>query len=195
MALTSWICCSRDHLRELWRTEKELFGRLYPVLMSTKIQHPTDVFFLDIIPVIPPRYRPVNVIGGQMNENGQTMVLRKIVTDTYVVKTALHAHKKDSMDGLPVDSQRLLNSMQGITLLDKLQNAWQALQQDINMIVDVGTSKDNQQLSGFRQVQIVKAFSYFVTIFIVYCCRLSRKSKASCACTWWESELTMPPAQ
>lgn len=143
---------ARDHLRELWRTEKELFGRLYPVLMSTNIKHPTDVFFLDIIPVIPPRYRPVNVIGGQMSENGQTTILRKIVTDTYVVKTALHAHKNDSMDHLPVDSQRLLNSIQGTTLLEKLQNAWQVLQQDINMIVDVGTSKDTQQMTGFRQI-------------------------------------------
>lgn len=174
----------RDHLRELWRTEKELFGRLYPVLMSTNIKHPTDVFFLDIIPVIPPRYRPVNVIGGQMSENGQTTILRKIVTDTYVVKTALHAHKNDSMDHLPVDSQRLLNSIQGTTLLEKLQNAWQVLQQDINMIVDVGTSKDTQQMTGFRQVHTTpKAFNYLVTIHIEYCRRLWRKRKVSCACT------------
>lgn len=129
-----------------------MFGHLYPVLMKTKIEHPTDVFFLQVIPVIPPKFRPANVVNSQVQENGQTSVLRKIVTDNFVVKAALYAQQRNSIDSLPPDSQRLLRSLQGTTLLDKLQTAWQNLQQNVNLIADTAESKEAASLTGFRQV-------------------------------------------
>lgn len=142
----------RDHFRLVWKNDKEIFGHLYPVLRKTKLENPSDVFFLEVIPVIPPKFRPINKVNGQVQENGQTSVLRKIVTDTYIVKTALWAYKKNSIEILPPDSQRLLQSLQGTTMLDKLQTAWQELQQDVNMIADTAESKDASNLIGFRQV-------------------------------------------
>lgn len=117
------------------------------------MENPSDVFFLEVIPVIPPKFRPINKVNGQVQENGQTSVLRKIVTDTYIVKAALYAYKKNSIEILPADSKRLLNSLQGATLLDKLQTAWQELQQDVNLIADTTSdSKETNNLVGFRQV-------------------------------------------
>nr|CAG4636748.1 EOG090X00BV [Ceriodaphnia reticulata] len=143
---------ARDHFRLVWRNDREMFGHLYPVLKKTKIEHPTDVFFLQVIPVIPPKFRPTNVVNSQVQENGQTSVLRKIVTDNFVVKAALYAQQRNSFDSLPPDSQRLLRSLQGTTLLDKLQNAWQNLQQNVNLIADTAESKEAASLTGFRQI-------------------------------------------
>lgn len=125
--------------------------------MKTKMEYPTDVFFLEVIPVIPPKFRPTNLVGGQKKENGQTMVLRKVVSDTYVVKTALYCYKKGSTEGLPAGSERLLDSLYGKTLLEKLQSAWQELQEDVNLIVDTSESKDSKTLVGFKQVNTINS--------------------------------------
>nr|CAG4647637.1 EOG090X00BV [Moina brachiata] len=143
---------ARDHLREVWKYDKEVFCQLYPVLSKTNTEHPTDVFFLEVVPVIPNKFRPVNFSNGQVKENGQTMVLRKIVSDTYVVKTVLYAFQKDSVENLPADSQRMVKSLNGSNMLEKLKSAWLELQQDIDMIVDTSTSKEASSLVGFRQI-------------------------------------------
>ena len=87
-----------------------------------------------------------------MQENGQASVLRKILTDNFVVKAALAGFQRNSVDNLPVDSQRLLRTLQGETLLDKLQNAWIALQENVNLIADTTNNKEARTLTGFRQV-------------------------------------------
>jgi DNA-directed RNA polymerase beta' subunit len=50
----------RDHLRKIWINEKEFMTALSPVLGSCDMEHPTDSFFLDMIPVPPPKVRPVS---------------------------------------------------------------------------------------------------------------------------------------
>lgn len=145
----------RDLLRLLWKNENELFGQLYPVLLKTNIENPSDVFFLDVISVMPPKFRPVNIVGGIMSDNKQTAVLRKIVQDTYIVKTTLFCYEQRSLDNMPEDSRRLLKNLQGETLLEKLQTAWHGLQENVNMIVDTSTTKDAKSLVGFKQVKSI----------------------------------------
>jgi len=87
-----------------------------------------------------------------MSDNKQTAVLRKIVQDTYVVKTALFCYEQKSMDNVPEVSKRLLNTIQGQTLLEKLQTAWHGLQENVNMILDASTNKDEKNMVGFKQV-------------------------------------------
>ena len=139
-------------MRTLWKKERELFGQLYPVLLKTNIENPSDVFFLDVISVMPPKFRPVNVVAGLMSDNKQTTVLRKIVNDTYIVKTALFCYEQKSTDNIHEDSQRLLSSLQGQSLLEKLQTAWHGLQENVNMILDTSKNKDAKSLVGFKQV-------------------------------------------
>lgn len=173
---------SRDHLRQVWKHDENIFCQLYPVLAKTTTEHPTDVFFLEIIPVIPNKFRPVNFTNGQIKENGQTMVLRKIVTDTYIVKTALYAYQKDSTECLPLDSQRMIRSLSGSNLLEKLKTAWLQLQQDIDMIVDTSTSKEASSLVGFRQV-FIKNFPSDIFVKTTLSHRSWRRKKVSFACT------------
>jgi hypothetical protein len=50
----------RDHLRKIWRNEKEFMTALSPVLENCDMEHPTDIFFSDMISVPPPKMRPVS---------------------------------------------------------------------------------------------------------------------------------------
>ena len=141
----------REHFREVWKNDQSLFEALFPVLRNTKNQYPTDIFFLEVIPVTPPRFRPVDFTNGVIKENGRSMVLKKIIQDAEILKTALVAYKLNSADSLPVEAQRLINVLQGSTLLAKLHFAWEELQQSVILIVDTSAQKDSVGV-GFKQV-------------------------------------------
>ena len=50
----------RDHLRKVWKQDAVLLKRLYSSLATSPAENPADIFFLDIIPVPPARFRPVS---------------------------------------------------------------------------------------------------------------------------------------
>lgn len=104
-----------------------------------------------MIPVTPPRFRPVDFTNGVIKENGRSMVLKKIIQDAEILKATVVAYNRNSTDGLPVDVQRMVNVLQGSTLLAKLHFAWEELQQSVNLIVDTSTQKDAVGV-GFKQV-------------------------------------------
>nr|CAG4649915.1 EOG090X00BV [Sida crystallina] len=141
---------AREHLREVWANDQELFGALFPVLRTTDSKYPTDVFFLDVIPVIPSRFRPINVSNGLLRENGQSLNLKKVIEDTYIVKTALFAYKQNSTDNLPRESERMIKALKGKDFLEKYQSAWLGLQESVNIIVD-GNPKEPGG-DSFRQM-------------------------------------------
>ena len=140
-----------DHLREVWNNDRELFGRLFPVLKTTNCENPTDVFFLDVVPVIPPKFRPMNFSNGALNENGQSLLLKKIIEETYVVRAAVQAFKEDTTDQLPKEAQDVVKSLTGESLLDKMQTAWLGLQESVNMIADTSNHREFPG-AGFKQV-------------------------------------------
>lgn len=71
----------RDHFRTLWSFDHALLQHLFPVMKRTDIKHPTDVLFLDVIPVPPPRSRPCQFTGGIMTQHPQSQAIQ--VHSTY----------------------------------------------------------------------------------------------------------------
>jgi hypothetical protein len=53
----------RDYLRSLWVEEQKFLEAVYPVLKESDLEYPTDLFFIQTIPVIPPSMRPVRISG------------------------------------------------------------------------------------------------------------------------------------
>lgn len=136
----------------MWKNDRVMFGHLFPVLTKTKMENPSDVFFLEVIPVIPPKFRPMNFLNGERLEAGLTITLNKVLKATYMMKTVLWAYKNSSEESLPEESRRLIQNVKGETVLDKLQNAWQDLQESVNMIADTSDNKEDKFGSGLRQV-------------------------------------------
>nr|CAG4642277.1 EOG090X00BV [Evadne anonyx] len=142
---------AREHFREVWKNDQSLFESLFPVLRSTKSEHPTDIFFLEAIPVTPPRYRPVDFTNGTIKENGRSMVLKKIIQDAEILKAMVVAYNQSSVETLSAEVQKMVNMLQGSTILAKLHFAWEELQQSVNQIVDTNAQKDAVGV-GFKQV-------------------------------------------
>lgn len=80
----------REHLRRLFRNERimcsYLFGRhgAYAPLTKEKLSVVTaDIFFLDLIPVVPTRFRPAAKMGEKLFEHPQNELLAKIISTSY----------------------------------------------------------------------------------------------------------------
>lgn len=54
---------ARKHLRELWAKEYTVLGYLFGSMREAQgrgIEHPTDLFFIEVLAISPPKFRPVS---------------------------------------------------------------------------------------------------------------------------------------
>lgn len=56
----------REHMRGLWTNDKTLLKHLFKALSLNVADQSTDIFFLDVIPVPPSRFRPVSISYKQV---------------------------------------------------------------------------------------------------------------------------------
>ncbi|PNF38093.1 DNA-directed RNA polymerase I subunit RPA1, partial [Cryptotermes secundus] len=147
---------SRDHLRKIWKNEKEFMSALSPLLESCDMEHPTDSFFLDMIPVPPPKVRPVNFVGGKLVEHPQTQAYKLIVQDCIIIQNITKTMQDGNANSIPEEAKSIIEQIQGKTLEEKLVLTWQGLQADVDRLMDSGMNRSSQKLQkvcpGIKQV-------------------------------------------
>lgn len=56
----------QEHFRAVWKNEsgllKCILGALKIHFDTNSMEHPTDIFFIDVMPVPPPKFRPVRSV-------------------------------------------------------------------------------------------------------------------------------------
>ena len=87
----NWLTPSelRDHFRSVVKNDPDLLQQLYPVMKSSELKHPTDIFFLDVLPVPPPKSRPPQFTGGILSLHPQTQALKSVVMSVEQMKPLL----------------------------------------------------------------------------------------------------------
>ena len=79
----------REHMRKLWQNDEVMFGYLYPALKAIKCDNPTDVFFINVIPVVPPKFRPILRVSGRIRENARSVGLNNILTEVDFIEDSI----------------------------------------------------------------------------------------------------------
>ena len=95
---------SKELLRKLWKNEKEVLVVLVPCL-QVDIEHPTDVFFFNVIPVLPPIVRPVNVMSDQVLEHPQSQVYKAVLQDCMILNNIIQAMQDGDSSRLPDEGE------------------------------------------------------------------------------------------
>nr|XP_022906848.1 DNA-directed RNA polymerase I subunit RPA1 [Onthophagus taurus] len=127
----------RRHLRSLYKNEKNFLHQLAPVLKTVKSENPTDIFFFEVIPVPPPNVRPVNFIGGKASESKQSAIYKQILHECSLVRTIVQVLKnRGNLEDLHETAKSVYAVARGNTVLEKLNFAWEALQMNVNNIID-----------------------------------------------------------
>ncbi|KAH9939980.1 beta and beta-prime subunits of DNA dependent RNA-polymerase [Amylocystis lapponica] len=127
----------RAHLRRLFNNESVmcslLFGRHGPFAPLGKhglSYASADMFFLDVVPVSPTRFRPPAKMGEQLFEHPQNELLARVITTSYRLRDLNENLRNASLKESDVDDtgrRRILQS-----LLDTLIQ----LQVDVNSFID-----------------------------------------------------------
>lgn len=127
----------RAHLRRLFRNESImcslLFGRhgpFAPVNKQNLSLASADMFFLEVLPISPTRFRPPAKMGEMLFEHPQNELLAKVLTTSYRLRDLNNNLRAASAKGSDVDEaarRRILQS-----LLDTLIQ----LQVDVNSYID-----------------------------------------------------------
>ncbi|XP_017875380.1 DNA-directed RNA polymerase I subunit RPA1 [Ceratina calcarata] len=145
---------SKEYLRNLWENEKEFLKVIVSCFALVDIEHPTDIFFLEVVPVLPPIVRPVNFVNGQMIEHPQTQVYKSIIQDCLVLRNIIQTIQDGDTEQLPEEGKLVFEQIKGNTPIEKLHNAWQSLQVNVDHIMDRDMNKTAESMNcqGLKQV-------------------------------------------
>ncbi|KAJ8306316.1 hypothetical protein KUTeg_016861 [Tegillarca granosa] len=142
----------RQHLRQVWDYDSPVLKRLYGSLSKTSSDHPTDIFFLEIVPVPPSRFRPIARMKDKKFENAQTANLCRLLVDSAAIRQLIEQIGKDTTSEDSV-LPTVLSQVIGSTIHEKLQNAWVQLQTHVNCVVDSDLDKISpEKHPGIKQL-------------------------------------------
>ncbi|KAK7006062.1 hypothetical protein SK128_003660 [Halocaridina rubra] len=142
----------QDALRKCWQNDSEVLSCLYPVLATTKIKHPTDMFFLNTLLVIPPKFRPYVRRLDMISEHESSPLLKNVVKlSTFLLP--LISIMNGIQENLPDNLKNIYGEISGKTTEEKIQNMWYQIQANVDNLYDAGLTNSKQITSkGIRQV-------------------------------------------
>lgn len=118
----------KKHFRELWVHDAEVLSYLFPMLRTSTAKYPTDVFFVDVLAVPPPKTRPCQFMGGTLNVHPQSTGLQYVVESVMVMKQVLQLLRGQDLESLSVEAKDMIKSLRGASLELKLDSVWKELQ-------------------------------------------------------------------
>ncbi|KAG5891414.1 hypothetical protein JTB14_031480 [Gonioctena quinquepunctata] len=144
---------SRLYMRDIWKNEKEFLQQLVSVLTDVKTEHPTDAFYFEVLPVTPSNLRPVNMVNDRLLENKQSQTYKTILQNVILLRAIIQVvQKKGDPNSLASPEARAAYSFaRGNTAIEKLNNAWEELQNDVNGLVDKESNRSKEG-EGLKQI-------------------------------------------
>ena len=98
----------RDHFRSLYSQDHELLGNLFPVMKRVDLPQPTDVLFMEVLPVPPPRARPVQFTGGLLTQHPQSQALQNVVESVAMIKPLVQIMQGKDVKELGQETQEMI---------------------------------------------------------------------------------------
>ena len=88
-----------------------------------------------------------------MNEHPQSALYKSIIHNTILLKLVIQAVKnKGDISSLPSEAKGVYSVAQGATPIEKLNHAWEALQYDVDALVDSTNLRGTPGGNGLKQV-------------------------------------------
>eukprot|EP00158_Paraphelidium_tribonemae_P008573 Partr_v1_DN28614_c1_g2_i3_m50565 putative dna-directed RNA polymerase len=141
---------SRVHIRKLWDNERyfldELFGAEQDGKNGVRVSS-AEMFFLDVVPVAPSKFRPISKMGDKQFDHAQNSFLLEIMKGNNLITESFHVSKGAELSG---EGEMKLISMEKTTALI---NAWVTMQEAVNNLHDsTKNPKGKVMPSGIKQI-------------------------------------------
>lgn len=148
----------REILRGIFANDGELLLQMYPALQ--RVKDPSSIFFMNVLPVIPPNFRPANHVRDTLVEHPQTKAYHNVVLFNNQLRYILAV--KRTMDGeespftpaLHAEAENIFKLSRGETSNEKIHYKWEELQTAIDMILDTQSSPNRltEKSLGIKQI-------------------------------------------
>lgn len=145
----------KKYCSNISENDSDILMHCMPVLKTTNLNPITDIFFMEVIPVVPPCIRPCNVLQGELMEHPQTNVYKSILNSAFNTRVALLVlsaeDQEKTIDNLDQKPRSTYSSIPGSSPSEKLHFAWQELQKNVNNLLSCdGQGLANSQ--GLKQI-------------------------------------------
>ncbi|KAF7998354.1 hypothetical protein HCN44_009752 [Aphidius gifuensis] len=149
----------KNILRKIWINDSELLKLILPCLKFVELDNPTDIFFNDVVAVLPPTVRPTNYVDGQMIEHPQTLIYKSIMEDCLILRNIIKVIQDKDTSKLSDENITLFDKLVGNTSTEKLNIAWESLQSNVDHLMDrnINTTHDSANVQGVKQIIEKKA--------------------------------------
>merc|ERR1719187_1163315 len=136
----------KDHFRSLYSQDHELIGHLFPVMKRVDLAHPTDVLFLDVLPVPPPKVRPVQFTGGLLTQHPQSQALQHVVEAVATMRPLVEVLQGRDLATMSKETQEMLKVLRGENTAEQLDLVWKELQMHVDHVIDrdLNASRDQK---------------------------------------------------
>ena len=146
----------REHFRSLWAVDSELVGRLFPVMRASSTVKPTDLLFLDVLPVPPPRARPVQFTGGLLTLHPQSTALQHVVEAVAVIRPLVEVVQGKDLSSLTKEAQDMIKHLRGESVAEQLDLVWKELQVHVDHVIDRDLNATRNQKTGWGFKQLIE---------------------------------------
>jgi len=146
----------KDHFRILYTHDHELLGHLFPVMKRVDLANPTDVLFMDVVPVPPPRVRPVQFTGGLLTQHPQSQALQNVVEAVALIKPLVKVMQGLDVKELGQETQEMIKSLRGESTSGQLDLVWKELQNHVDHVIDRDMNATRNQKIGWGFKQLIE---------------------------------------
>ncbi|KAG5460181.1 MAG: hypothetical protein BJ554DRAFT_7802, partial [Olpidium bornovanus] len=144
-------------LQLLWEKEgkalDQLFGRFLP--SGKRSASSAEMFFVDVVPVTPTRFRPASVMGDKVFENPKTVQLTAILNCCERLRELQASAKAKEEPEAAAAGPGTPNAAPKKPALASIVDAWIQLQSDVNALIDstraIPAAKNIEPVPGIRQ--------------------------------------------
>lgn len=149
----------REYMKEIFSRDGSFLCLLYPVLNSVA-NNGYNAFFMDVIPVVPPLFRPPNRVRDALVEHPQTKAYSSVVEANNQLRYILALKKTEDGNDILLttlmkqQAENIFNAARGETAQEKIYLKWEELQNAIDMTLDKGLSNKQagNDVSGLKQL-------------------------------------------
>ena len=166
----------RSHFRTLYSSDHTLLEHLFPVMHSSSLPHPTDVLFLEVLPVPPPRSRPCQVTGGRVTQHPQSQAILAVLEAVVVMRPLVQLLQGGDLQQFSVETRALLASLRGENTSAQLDTVWKELQTHVDHVVDKDLNASKTTTTGWGFKQLIERKQGLFRMYMMgkrvnHCCR------------------------
>nr|XP_026492149.1 DNA-directed RNA polymerase I subunit RPA1 [Vanessa tameamea] len=142
------------YCKAIEQNDEEILTHCFPILKYANTKPITSVFFMQVVPVLPPNVRPCNIVNGELIEHPQTNVYKTIMVTANNARVVLQvltaSDQQKAIDGLDQQPRQAYESVMGKSPPEKLHSLWQELQKHINQLLSCEGQGATSQ--GLKQI-------------------------------------------